>query len=104
MSEYDEVIGQPIGRLPGLDDFENLGPTNQALLNVKWLTEENEALKDKIEKINQWCDAYPVSIFPEPDFKKAASVLKENGMTLDAISASNMRHVLTGIKQLLEAK
>jgi len=65
-----------------------------------------EKIKDenieKIAKIKQWCEAYPLDIFPEPNFKKAARVLKENGMSLDSISASNMRHVLKGIKRIIE--
>jgi hypothetical protein len=40
-----------------------------------------------------WLDAYPLTMFPEPDLKRAAEVLKAAGMTLDSISASNMRHV-----------
>jgi len=50
-------------------------------------------------RFNDWIKAYPLDIFPEPDFKKAHKVLKEHGMTLDAISASNMRHVLNGLKE-----
>lgn len=63
---------------------------------------ELEDLKEKIHKIKTWINAYPLEIFPEPDFKKAALVLKQNGMTLDSISASNMRHVLEGIKGIIE--
>lgn len=59
-------------------------------------------LEDKMEKINNWCEAYPLKIFPEPDFKKVREVLKSNGLTLDAVSASNMRHVLNGIKEILK--
>lgn len=62
-----------------------------------------EAAEGKLEKIKTWAEAYPLDVFPEPDFKKAAEVLKQNGMTLDAISASNMRHVLDGIKAIIEA-
>jgi len=61
-----------------------------------------EEMTDKLCKIRQWCEAYPLDVFPEPDFKKAAQVLKDNDMTLDAISASNMRHVLAGIKNILD--
>jgi hypothetical protein len=39
-------------------------------------------------------------MFPEPDLKKAAEVLKANGMTLDAISASCMRHVVEGVGKI----
>jgi hypothetical protein len=63
--------------------------------------QEGEKAIEKIEKIKDWSKAYPLDVFPEPDFKKAHKILKENGMTLDAISASNMRHVLNGILELL---
>ena len=65
---------------------------------------ENEILQDKFDKIDNWCKAYPVEVFSEPDFKKAHKVLKDAGMTLDAVSASNMRHVLKGIQKILEGK
>jgi len=55
------------------------------------------------QEILNWINAYPLDLFPEPDLKKAAKVLKENGMTLDAISASNMRHVLDGIEKIIRA-
>ena len=61
------------------------------------MTDEN-----KLRRIRQWCDAYPLDVFPEPDFKKARELLEAGGMTLDAISASNMRHVLKGIRSILE--
>jgi len=64
--------------------------------------EKVRELEDKLDKIKSWCEAYPVSIFKEPDFKKAARVLKENGMTLDSISASSMRHVLRGVVSIIE--
>ena len=58
--------------------------------------------EERLEKIKRWCEAYPVDIFPQPDFKKAARILKENGISLGAISASNMRHVLDGIRRIIE--
>ncbi len=64
---------------------------------------ELEYLKDKMEQIQAWIDAYPLAVFPEPDFAKAAAVLKEHDMTLDAISASNMRHVLRGIAAIINS-
>lgn len=56
--------------------------------------EQTDRLESALLKIAQWGDAYPLSVFPEPDLKKAAEILKAGGMTLDAISASNMRHVV----------
>ena len=61
-----------------------------------------EALQEKLHKIKTWIEAYPLEVFPEPDFKKAHEVLQQHGMSLDAISASNMRHVLKGIKEIIE--
>lgn len=57
---------------------------------------------DALEKLQQWADAYPLTVFPEPDFKRAHELLTAGGMTLDAISASNMRHVITGVRKLVD--
>lgn len=59
-----------------------------------------DKMEEALQSIEAWSRAYPLSVFPEPDFKKAAEVLKANGMTLDAISASNMRHVITTVAEI----
>ena len=64
---------------------------------------ECERLNDTLDKLVQWSDAYPIAVFPEPDFLKAQKVLSENGMTLDAISASNMRRVIIGVREIIDA-
>lgn len=64
--------------------------------------ERIEELEDALQRIDNWAKAYPLSVFPEPDFKKAAEVLKAAGLSLDAISASNMRHVITQVKDIVE--
>ena len=64
--------------------------------------ERIEELEDALRGIDNWAKAYPVDVFPEPDFNKVANVLKSAGLSLDAVSASNMRHVLTGIKAKVE--
>lgn len=61
------------------------------------------AAREALEQIDKWAKAYPLKVFPEPDFDKAAHVLKDAGMTLDAISASNMRHVLEGVQKIVAA-
>ena len=60
--------------------------------------------EEKLYRIQQWCEAYPLAVFPEPDFAKAAALLEAGGMTIDAISASNMRHVLKGIRKIIDDK
>lgn len=53
-----------------------------------------------LQRIVQWSEAYPLDIFPEPDLKKAAELLKAGGMALDAISASCMRHVVIKVGRI----
>jgi hypothetical protein len=57
--------------------------------------ELSEALGDFDHALAQLAKAYPLSVFPEPDLKAAHAALQAAGMTLDAVSASNMRHVAT---------
>ena len=64
--------------------------------------ERIKELESALHKIDNWAKAYPIKAFPEPDLKKAAKVLKAAGLTLDAISASNMRHVINGVKEIVE--
>ncbi|EKD40808.1 MAG: hypothetical protein ACD_74C00158G0007 [uncultured bacterium] len=63
---------------------------------------ENNRMRDALQRIANWQKAYPLEVFPEPDLKRAHEVLKAAGMGLDGISASNMRHVLGGIKEIVE--
>ena len=73
---------------------------------LKWRTRAETAesalarTRESLEKIDTWAKAYPLEVFPEPDFKKAAALLKAGGMTIDAISASNMRHVVEGVGKI----
>ena len=60
----------------------------------------DEWWREQLHDIVMWCKAYPLTVFPEPDMEKAHKLLKAGGMTLDAISASNMRHVLTGLQRI----
>jgi hypothetical protein len=59
-----------------------------------------ERYEEALQQILQWSEAYPLAIFPEPDWKKAAQLLKAGGMTLDVISASCMRHVVEGVGRI----
>lgn len=78
-------------------DLERLVAINSATLS------EVEEARDALEKIADWCNAYPLTVFPEPDMAKAATLLKAGGITLDAVSASNMRHVLKGVAGIVVA-
>ena len=54
-------------------------------------------LEEALQRISQWADAYPLDVFPEPDFGKVRVALISAGLSLDQVSASNMRHVITGV-------
>lgn len=59
-----------------------------------------ERQRTALERIVQWSEAYPLDVFPEPDLKKAREVLSAAGLSLDQISASNMRHVITRVAEI----
>lgn len=68
----------------------------------KALAERNEKLETALQRIQTWAKAYPLDVFPKPDFVNAAEVLSAAGLNLDGISADNMRHVLDGLKDICE--
>jgi hypothetical protein len=59
-----------------------------------------DKLEEALQRIVQWSEAYPLDIFPEPDFVLAGVLLRAGGMTLDAISASCMRRVVEGVGKI----
>jgi hypothetical protein len=61
------------------------------------------ALRAALGRIVEWSDAYPTAVFPEPDFARAAAALSAAGMSLDVISASNMRHATKGCGDIARA-
>lgn len=56
-----------------------------------------DLLEEALQRIVQWSEAYPLVVFPEPDWKKAADLLRAGGLSLDSISATAMRHVVEGV-------
>ena len=67
------------------------------------LTAERDRLREALEQIAQWSEAYPTEVFPEPDFARAAAALASSGMSIDAVSASNMRHATKGVGKIARA-
>ncbi|MCO5072090.1 MAG: hypothetical protein M9944_12870 [Rhizobiaceae bacterium] len=67
---------------------------------VEAAVDQREILEDALREIAQWSDAYPVTIFKKPDLVKAHALLQAGGMTLDAISADAMRHVVEGVGKI----
>lgn len=60
-------------------------------------------MREALEAIDTWAKAYPLTVFPEPDFARVRDLLAAGGITVDAVSASNMRHVLDGIAGIVGA-
>ena len=65
--------------------------------------DENDRLREALEQLVTWSEAYPLDIFPEPDLKRAHEVLTAHGMTLDALSAKAARHVIEGVGKIARA-
>lgn len=59
-----------------------------------------DELTEALFRIQQWSEAYPLDIFPEPDLKKAQALLEAGGITLDAVSAHCMRHCVEGVGKI----
>jgi hypothetical protein len=66
------------------------------------MTDEDkiERYEAALRRIVEWSEAYPLNVFPEPDWKRAGDLLRAGGINLDVISASNMRHVVEGVGRI----
>lgn len=60
------------------------------------------ALEESLPRIEQWTQAYPTEFdfFAKPDFAKVQELL--GATLLTQVSASNMRHVITRVWEILE--
>lgn len=59
-----------------------------------------DELEDALLQIKSWCEAYPIDIFPEPNWNEVRDKLGSS--LLSQVSASNMRHVVTGIQRIID--
>lgn len=56
-----------------------------------------DGLTDRLDRIRNWCDAYPIEVFPDQDLEKANSVLAEAGISMSAMHGQWARHIMDGI-------
>jgi hypothetical protein len=56
--------------------------------------------EEALQRIVQWAEAYPETVFPAPDLLRAHTLLRQGGMTLDGISAHVGRHITEGIGKI----
>src|SRR5574340_1240862 len=69
----------------------------QNLQLMKQVESTQEVLKAAhafAQRVHEWSKAYPLHTFPEPDVDRVRAVLEGGGLTIDCVSASNMRHVV----------
>ncbi len=59
-----------------------------------------ECMQEALEQIASWSEAYPLDIFPEPDWAYARVLLGRGGISIDAVSAHCMRHVIEGVGKI----
>ena len=67
---------------------------------IEQLQAEIERLKELLQRIQQWCEAYPIDIFPEPDLAECKTRLGDK--LLSRLSASNMRYVVTKLAEMIQ--
>ena len=76
-----------------------------AMDRITYAIQEIERLEAVLQRIENWCKAYPRAVFVEPtkeQWAEANRVLDEaGGCSLTAISGSNMRHVVEGIQKII---
>lgn len=103
-----DVIVEGLERAPSYSTRKRV--TKHAAVKCKAALAAHEAnqkrmaeLEEALGHIQQWADAYPIDVFPEPDFVKARKALEGAGLSLTAVSASNMRHVVQGVGSIARA-
>ena len=72
------------------------------IAELERLREERDNMENALAQIYNWSKAYPLKNFPEPDFQRARELLEAGGISLDSVSASNMRYVLEGIREIVQ--
>jgi len=56
-----------------------------------------DVLSEALRQILNWCTAYPIKAFPEPDWRKVRMLLDAGGVDIAAVTGSNMRFCLEGV-------
>ena len=103
----DTVIAPDLRELydsaKGFSTLESwMGPLSKRVMElierVSKAEQENVALRAKLQQISDWCEAYPLDVFTEPDMVEVRKLLGDTLLT--QLSAHNFRHVIDGIKQI----
>ena len=77
--------------------------------NITKLLAERDAMRNKLDewdewsiRFKEWGNAYPLHMFPEvEDWVAVREALQKDGLTIDRVSTSCMRHVITTLINML---
>lgn len=78
----------------------------ELLERVKELERVAARKDDALHRLDSWVRAYPTTVFHEPtndEWARANEVLEQAGISMTAMSASNMRHVITKAGEIIAA-
>ena len=69
------------------------------------MTDREKRLEEALGAVRNWCNAYPDLVFTplrEDQILLAGNVLKQKGIDIGALHAGWARHLLGGIKTIVE--
>jgi hypothetical protein len=75
------------------------GPT------LLWAVERIDELETTLTRIRQWCDAYPITVFPplpDSELKRADKALDTVGISMTRLHGSWGRHIVQGIGDIIK--
>jgi len=76
------------------DEHRNFSPQFRQGADAGEKVGAARAIEELKETLQEQFDAYPVSVFPEPDLERVSKILAEHGIALDCVSASAIRAAL----------
>jgi tetrahydromethanopterin S-methyltransferase subunit G len=79
--------------------MQQLNTANKRIEELEEAMEQSDYLFDTIHQIKAWCEAYPLAVFPEPDWVEVRDRLGDK--LTSRVGASNMRHVVVGIGRII---
>lgn len=71
---------------------------NEQRARIAELEEQLATAQERLQRIADWCDAYPLEQFPEPDMSMVSELL--GSKLLSELSAYNYRHVVNGMRAI----